>query len=64
VVGAEDLGRELIKLLSDDAEREGRGARAAYIVAEQRGATDRILTGLKELLATDNGPQQREVAPA
>lgn len=64
IVSAANLNAELLKLLSDQAEREALGARAAETVSEQRGATDRTLERLRELVQSSKAHTEREGAPA
>jgi 3-deoxy-D-manno-octulosonic-acid transferase len=51
IVGPAELPLMLMQLLSDDAERQALGRRAAETLQSQRGATQKTLTELKKLLA-------------
>ena len=59
VVSREELEGELLRLLGDVGAREELGRRAAEVVRQQRGATERTLDALARLLAaSERQPEQ------
>lgn len=62
VVNAETFAGELLRLLDDAAARELLGRRAAEVVRQQRGATERTLDELEKLLAARQCLHQPEHA--
>jgi len=62
VVHAETFAGELLRLLDDAAAREELGRRAAEVVRQQRGATERMLNELEKLLAARGRLRQPEHA--
>lgn len=51
VVQADDLAAEFLRLLDDAPARQALGGRAAAVVREQQGATERTLAAIQTLLA-------------
>jgi len=62
IVGPAELPLVLLELLSNDRERKALGGRAAETVQSQKGATERTLHLLKELL-TDNAQRPLAESP-
>jgi 3-deoxy-D-manno-octulosonic-acid transferase len=60
VVGLETFAGELLRLLDDAAARQELGRRAAEVVKQQRGATERTLAELEKLLAAPGRLRQPE----
>jgi 3-deoxy-D-manno-octulosonic-acid transferase len=58
VAAADELEREVRRLLNDPAERQRLGEAARRLVASQQGATEHTITLLEQLLAS-SVPQQR-----
>ena len=59
VVTSESLSAAFLRLLQNNAEREGLGQRARMVMQTQHGATERTVAALLELLHTDAAAETR-----